>query len=208
MPNVQALRQLRMQGRVPERDIRFVDNLLRDDAGRGLSIKQAEWVDKLVARFTAPAATPVAVGSMSGVVQLLGRAKAAGLKFPKLWLQFPDGRPLRITVAGERSRTPGFLMLSDGESFGSNLYFGRISPDGRLEIGRDGFAVQAQLVALLERLAADPAGVAAEFGHLTGHCCFCSLALKDERSVAVGYGPTCAQKFGVPWGMEAARNRA
>ena len=200
MPNVQALRQLRNQGRVPERDIRFVDNLLRDDARRGLSIKQAEWVDKLVTRFTAPPPAPVAVGSMSGVVNLLNRAKASGLKFPKLWLQLPDGTPLRINVAGDRSRTPGFLMLSDGETFGNNRYFGRISSEGRLEIGRDGFAVQKELVALLERLASDPAGVAAEFGHLTGRCCFCSLTLKDERSVAVGYGPICAQKFGVSWG--------
>lgn len=203
MPNVQALRQLRNEGRVPQHDHRFVDNLLRDADGRGLSIKQAPWVDRLVSRYTSPAPAPLAVGSMTGVVQLLERAKASGLKFPKLWLQLKDATPLRINVAGERSKTPGYLMLSDGETFGQNRYFGRISPAGRFEIGRDGFAVQAELVALLERLASDPAGVAAEFGHLTGHCCFCSLTLKDERSVSVGYGPVCAEKFGVPWGKRS-----
>lgn len=201
MSNIQTLRDLRKQGRVPERDINFVDSLLRQDTQRGLSIKQSACVDRLITRITSPASADL--GNVKGVVELLGRAKASGLKFPKLWLQLPDGTALRITVAGERSRTPGFLMLTDGEHFGSNLYFGRISPAGKFEIGRDGYAVHGPLLELLRRLASDPAGVAAEFGHLTGHCCFCSLTLKDARSVTVGYGPICAEKFGVPWGKRS-----
>lgn len=204
MTNMQTLRDLREAGNVPEQDHRFVDSLIRADATKGLSLKQSQWVARLVERFTAPAPKPTALPSVAGVVALLAQAKARGLKFPKLWLNIStrDGgeHPLRITVAGEKSRTPGYLMLTDGEPFGSSRFYGRISPAGALEIGRDGPAVADALVALLTRLAKDPAGVAAEFGHLTGHCCFCSLALKDERSVAVGYGPVCAEKFGVPWG--------
>jgi hypothetical protein len=41
---------------------------------------------------------------------------------------------------------------------------------------------------------------AAEFGHATGRCVFCSTALEDERSVNAGYGPTCADNRGLPWG--------
>lgn len=41
---------------------------------------------------------------------------------------------------------------------------------------------------------------AAAFGHLTGRCVFCTTALSDERSVSVGYGPTCADRHGLPWG--------
>jgi hypothetical protein len=50
--NVQTLRDLRTAGRVPERDQSFVDSLLQADARRGLSLKQAEWVDKIVTRIT------------------------------------------------------------------------------------------------------------------------------------------------------------
>ena len=32
------------------------------------------------------------------------------------------------------------------------------------------------------------------------HCRFCSKALTHPNSQAVGYGPTCAQKYGLPWG--------
>ncbi len=141
--------------------------------------------------------------SVAGVVALLNVAKTAGLQFPKLWLQLPDATPLRISIAGEASRTPGYLMLTDGGPFGSNRYFGRISPLGVLELGRDAPPVRDALVDLLSRLARDPAKVAADFGHLTGNCCFCNRKLNDERSVTVGYGQTCAKKFGLPWGVSA-----
>lgn len=38
------------------------------------------------------------------------------------------------------------------------------------------------------------------FGKLWGRCVFCSRLLTDERSFSVGYGPTCAEKNGLPWG--------
>ncbi|MGE5612670.1 MAG: DUF6011 domain-containing protein [Bacillota bacterium] len=41
---------------------------------------------------------------------------------------------------------------------------------------------------------------AAQFGHLYGCCVFCARTLTDERSIFVGYGPTCAEKNGLPWG--------
>jgi hypothetical protein len=42
---------------------------------------------------------------------------------------------------------------------------------------------------------------AAAFGHATGHCVYCSRELTDDRSVEVGYGPVCAEKNGLPWGV-------
>ena len=34
----------------------------------------------------------------------------------------------------------------------------------------------------------------------SGRCCFCHQSLDDERSTARGYGPVCAEHFGLPWG--------
>lgn len=48
-----------------------------------------------------------------------------------------------------------------------------------------------------DRLTAEDA---AKFGHLTGQCVFCARRLTDERSIAVGYGPVCAEREGLPWG--------
>jgi NADH pyrophosphatase NudC (nudix superfamily) len=41
---------------------------------------------------------------------------------------------------------------------------------------------------------------ASEFGKLYGHCVFCGRKLTDERSIEVGYGPTCAANNSLPWG--------
>lgn len=41
---------------------------------------------------------------------------------------------------------------------------------------------------------------AAAFGKLTGQCVYCAQKLTDERSLSVGYGPTCAENNGLPWG--------
>lgn len=41
---------------------------------------------------------------------------------------------------------------------------------------------------------------AAAFGHDHGACVFCGRGLDDPTSVEHGYGPVCADKFGLPWG--------
>lgn len=154
-------------------------------------------------KLAAPAA-PTQLPSMAGVIGLLNRAKSAGLKFPKLWLQLPDGSDLRLTVAGERSKYRGDVMLTDGKPFGANRYFGRISPDGALALAREGYEVKDALVALLAEVASDPVAVAKKYAKLTGACMFCSLRLTDERSTAMGYGPVCAKNWGLPWGEARA----
>lgn len=41
---------------------------------------------------------------------------------------------------------------------------------------------------------------AAAFGHDHGSCVFCARDLNDPVSVEHGYGPVCAENFGLPWG--------
>lgn len=38
------------------------------------------------------------------------------------------------------------------------------------------------------------------FGLLYKRCVFCSRRLTDQRSMDAGYGPVCAQTYGLPWG--------
>ncbi len=56
------------------------------------------------------------------------------------------------------------------------------------------------IVAALRAIALDPAKAAQAYGTLTGQCCFCSRDLTDARSIDKGYGPVCADHFGLPWG--------
>jgi hypothetical protein len=63
--------------------------------------------------------------------------------------------------------------------------------------------LKSELTYLLRQLARHPAETAAKHGQLTGKCCFCNTALTDEKSTAVGYGPTCAKHYHLPWGKVA-----
>jgi len=150
----------------------------------------------------APAARPAAaaaeaVGDLSRIVAMFDRARQH-LRMPAIVL---DG--FRVNIAGERAREPGSLTITsvDAGYGGRRTWLGRVTLAGTFEPGR---GAPADLGARLRAFAADPAGVAAEFGRLHGKCCFCRRALTDERSTAVGYGPDCAENFGLAWGSRDA----
>jgi hypothetical protein len=135
--------------------------------------------------------------NVSGIFSLFEHAIAHSLKYPKIRLQTSSGQNVVLSRAGDKSRYTGQIQVTDGRPYGANTYFGRIDTAGIFHVS----TADATVSVLLTRLADNPADVASEYGRLTGQCCFCGLALKDARSTAVGYGPICADKFGLPWGV-------
>lgn len=182
---------------LPDADKRFAHSLL---ASRAPSTKQLLWMDKLVDRCMAAQSPPeeeVQIDNVLGIVSLLNRGHSA-LKRPKIAFTTVDGTDLRLSIAGDAARHPGTINVTD--SRGGNWY-GRIHLDGRWEPGRSCTRAQSALiVSALHAFAANPAKVAAEYGRLTGNCCFCCRDLTDDRSTAVGYGKVCASHYGLPWG--------
>jgi hypothetical protein len=166
---------------------------------RGLSNDQWTWVHILAMESVAP--KPEARSfSIEAILSLFQQA-AKSLKHPKVRLESRrECFPVLIGMAGESSRYPGSLNITDGGPFGNNVFYGRIQPDGAWEPRRD---CPEEVIELLGEFAADPAGVAARYGRLTGSCCFCGRSLADERSTGVGYGPICAERFGLPWGVQS-----
>lgn len=170
-----------------------------------LSDKQWNFAASLIRQ----AATPVAdrdkpkavnVGDFSGVIGLFEKAKTH-LKHPKFRLQLEDGSPVHLSMSGINSRAPGTINVTDGGPFGANKWFGRVRQDGTWEASKIVSPMEmADLKELLEAMSKHPAETAAHYGKLTGRCCFCNLPLTDERSTAVGYGSTCADHWGLPWG--------
>ncbi len=134
--------------------------------------------------------------NVSGVFALFETAISNSLKYPKIRLQTSNGQNVVLSRAGDKSKYTGQIQITDGRPYGANTYFGRIDKDGIFHVS----TLDASVSALLARLSDNPADVASEYGRLTGQCCFCGLALKDARSTAVGYGPICADKFGLAWG--------
>jgi hypothetical protein len=139
--------------------------------------------------------------NFSAIHSLFDCAISQGLKYPRIRLQTTYGLPVVISRNGGKSKNPGHLSVTNGGKYGTpdNIYFGRITPEGQWIPSSYAAGNALAVVAVLTKLAANPAEVAREHGRLTGFCIFCETKLSDPRSTANGYGPICAGHFGLPW---------
>ena len=133
---------------------------------------------------------------LSSIVVLFAKARQH-IQYPKIRLRTESGNKVVLSMAGSRSRNPGTINITDGGSFGDNIWYGSISLDGQFKGSR---SADAEVKSLLKALAKDPAAVTAVQGRRIGACCYCAKELTDARSLEAGYGPICADHFGLPWG--------
>lgn len=159
--------------------------------------RQSPHVDRLIARANTPAPASsdnaVNVGDFTAVIDLFRRAQVH-LKYPKIRLMCGSD-PVILSIAGAASKAPGTVNVTGEGSYPNRAWYGRVTPDGRWEPSQRANA--DSIGELLRQLATDPAGTAAMYGKLTGNCCFCQRELTDARSVTAGYGPVCADHYGL-----------
>jgi hypothetical protein len=135
---------------------------------------------------------PAVVVNLRPIYEFLVGAQARGLQWPKARFLAPDGKQeLRLTLAGTRSKVPGSIQV-----YLADAWIGRVEPPEGRVVGS--LASNRAVLDLLVRIASNPAEAAQAYGALMGRCSFCGLALTDEGSVDVGYGPVCAKKWGLP----------
>lgn len=178
--------------------------LLREQlTNAGLLIPTAQGAQAATQPSVAASPTVKVLTGLYPIVELLQRARSAGLKFPKIRLATGEGWPIVLSLAGAGSKEPGSVSVTDGGPYGSGQWFGRISRNGQTFF-QPSFSDEAR--DLLDKLARDPAGTAQVYGQRTGNCCFCAKALTEAGSIEVGYGPTCAEHFGLPHPQHAGGN--
>ena len=130
--------------------------------------------------------------------ELMHRIKASGNEWPKVRLAFRD-TDLILSVAGDRSRNPGAVNLTDGGGYGNNRYFGRIYGSGKLEMAPAARKLEpedkAALWSILSRMRNGEAEeVFAEHGHRFGTCAMCGRELTNDESIRLGIGPVCRKR--------------
>jgi hypothetical protein len=196
-------------------DRRFAESLTDFYLKKGhLSDKQAYWVEVLLGRAlglgnpvnpaTGLGGSGDAVSNCAAIFNLFAVAVGNKLKHPKIKFHLPDIGDLQLARAGHKSKHPGSIHLTNGGKYYGNTWYGTVSPDGKIYwSGSATSEKRAAILAFLNALAADPAGIAGMMGHKTGSCCFCSKTLDTEESLSVGYGPVCADHYGLPWGKVA-----
>ena len=118
------------------------------------------------------------------------------LKWPKVRIMSSETDEILLKPRGE------VIYVVDANrvnSEGRNYYYGKIV-NGHYET----INPPAWVVKCLEASAKDPIEEAKRYGKLTGNCCFCGRKLTSEDSTGVGYGPVCADRYGLEWGKKAA----
>ncbi|TXH52569.1 MAG: hypothetical protein E6Q97_15610 [Desulfurellales bacterium] len=169
------------------KDQSFAESLLRASKKGPLSEKQMHWVGVLTQRATSPVAVKERV-DLSRVVNLFTQAGRAGLKNPSIRIG-----GVKLSPAKVGSANYGSVYVKAGST-----YLGKISGAGDWSPARDAGQAAADAFAKVQKFACDPVSAASAEGHATGDCCFCGKELSDAGSIAVGYGPICAENYGLP----------
>lgn len=175
----------------------FANSLLSQHkkSGGKLSKSQWEWVKKLVRQASDKPAEleKESVGDFSGVIALFTKAKGK-LKYPKITMYGENGETIQLSLAGAKAKKPGSINVTDGGSYGSNTWYGRVLTDGTWEKSSK---ANDDIGGVLKELSANPAAFATKYGHKHGSCCFCNKKLTQDNSVAAGFGPVCADNWGL-----------
>lgn len=138
---------------------------------------------------------------MTRVVSTMRTAIDSGLRRPTVTLRCPT---TRVAVRFQAVPSGNSVYVRDADrSYGGwvgtiDLNTGEARWNSAATASRSDRGRGVRTV--IERFAADPVAYTAECGRHSGSCCYCNRALTDARSTSVGYGPICAQRFGLPWG--------
>lgn len=134
-------------------------------------------------------------------------AVGMGLKKPMIRAQFQSRRyKLYLSAKGTLCLKSGAVAPGTSNPVGDEEYVGcfldgKFLPPGR-GYGNNGDPrrVREDEQHFIDRLTAEPVNFLAECGRDMDRCCYCNLPLSDPRSKVVGYGKTCASRWGLPWG--------
>lgn len=118
---------------------------------------------------------------------------AKTLRHPAINLRRKNGDKLRIYLA-----TKGYIAIKlNGE------YIGKLpAADKNIILYDSPLFNHNELINELDTILSNPISESALQGKEYGRCCFCNRELDNEGSIFHGYGPICAEKWGLPWSAE------
>ena len=123
------------------------------------------------------------------IFTLFNRA-ASHMRYPAMHMRTKNGDKVRIYLA-----TKGYIAIKlNGE------YVGKLpAADKNIILYDSPLFNQNELMSELDTLLSNPISESSLHGKEYGRCCFCNRELDNEGSIFHGYGPICAEKWGLPW---------
>jgi hypothetical protein len=95
-----------------------------------------------------------------------------------------------------RAKNPGYIYISNGRKYPERRLYAFIDNAGEGNIQR---TAPTTVKKAIRKIAAAPISEAVATGIKVSQCCFCGISLINSISVHHGYGPICAEKYGLPW---------
>lgn len=209
----QVFRLEELLPKVPEKSREFARSLVGQwRQKRRLSQSQQLWVDKLIVMATeepkAPEPKPVAESLNVGLEKLhalfdkaRSHVRSNESYRPKLHLVLDDGRPVEVYAAKDSSKNPGSIYVTV-----SGHYYGKIDRNGGLTLGPRGERVN-EIHDRIRAVCENPTAAGRLHGHKHVWCMFCGIKLESPESKYYGYGPICADKWGLEWGSSKERKQ-
>lgn len=180
-------------------DQRFATDLIHQfTRDLNLSPKQWYWVNTILGRYTT--AEPI-YGSFNAILVMFRFAQAKGLKRPRIRLLSSDPEPVYFELwfrPGEESERTIEIMRGGWQGHGRRQFSGWVKDDRILPWRPE--RLSPGMRSTIQDLSLDPAGVALAMAKRLSACMYCGQRLSDDESKAKGYGPVCADTYGLPWG--------
>lgn len=175
----------------------FAIDLIRAHRSGRISENQKAWLHKIATEVCSPNRLRI---NLRRIRDLMFDAEKRVGSLKKTKITIHDGETkYRLSIAGPTSKRPGCVYVVCGE-----VFLGRINLEGHWE--PQPYTVQHHkelhdsAETFLVAMNKDPVGFAVSHGASSGICMFCSRRLDTKESVSVGYGPVCAENWGLPWG--------
>lgn len=129
---------------------------------------------------------------MTDLLDRFALALKAGIKRPKV-----NTGDLLFSLAPAHGHNAGCVYVKgEKDAYGDRDYLGKITPEGKFFAGR---GVEDDVKQRIAKVGADVVTAAKAHGAQHNNCCFCSRDLTTDESVSNGYGPICADRYGLPW---------
>jgi hypothetical protein len=174
------------------------DLCMRETKNLYMSESQVSWVYKIaedLRRLRDEPKSPVRqVRSIdaSNILASLAEARAKGIKEPVLRLMDPVGNSIRIKYMSVGKNAGGCWVTSNTDLVGKIDDGGMFTFTGRPYT--DKFI--AEMFDFVEITNHDVKGALESYGKMTSKCGCCGLPLSNKKSIELGIGPICLDKYG------------
>lgn len=173
--------------KLPAKEREFAEAVMTTVRRQGLA---TEGQSRVLRQIYARATTTEVDASLTPLVEMIRRAMVEhGMKKPTIRVRAGETE----LVVKNDERRPGGLVVWKANMGG---LAGTIDAQGAPNL-RDPAHVTA-----LRAFACDPVKAAKAYAEATARCCYCAKELTHPASLHAGYGPDCAEHYGLPWGKE------